>query len=56
MTKPRLVKVEALFYVFQQVIQRGSAMNFDTASLFSCQSEFQFVILYKVGFLLRQAV
>lgn len=30
MTKPRLVKVEALFYVFQQVMQGGRAMNFDT--------------------------
>ena len=32
MTKPQLVKVEALFYVLQQVIKRSCAY-FDTASL-----------------------
>jgi len=31
MTKPRLVKVRALFYVLQQLIKRGCAY-FDTAS------------------------
>ena len=31
MTKPQLVKVEALFYVLQQVIKRSYAY-FDTAS------------------------
>jgi sulfatase maturation enzyme AslB (radical SAM superfamily) len=36
MTKPRLVKVEALFYVFQQLMQRGRAMNFDTPSTDAC--------------------
>lgn len=30
MTKPQLVKVEALFYIFQQVIKRGGTLNFDT--------------------------
>ena len=33
MTKPQLVKVEALFYVLQQVIKRSCAY-FDTAPLF----------------------
>lgn len=33
MTKPRLVKVRALFYVLQQVTKRGCAY-FDTASFF----------------------
>ena len=32
MTKPRLVKVRALFYVFQQVIKKRLQFNFDTAS------------------------
>jgi len=32
MTKPRLAKVRALFYVLQQLIKRGCAY-FDTASL-----------------------
>ena len=32
MTKPQLVKVEALFYVLQQVIKRSCAY-FDTAPL-----------------------
>ena len=32
MTKPRLVKVRALFYVLQHVMKRGCAY-FDTASL-----------------------
>ena len=31
MTKPRLAKVRALFYVLQQLIKRGCAY-FDTAS------------------------
>ena len=33
MTKPRLAKVRALFYVLQQLIKRGCAY-FDTASFF----------------------
>lgn len=32
MTKPRLEKVEALFYVFQHIMEGGRAMNFDTPS------------------------
>ena len=35
MTKPQLVKVEALFYVLQQVIKRSCAY-FDTAPSYGC--------------------
>ncbi len=34
MTKPRLAKVRALFYVLQQLIKRGCAY-FDTAPIFN---------------------
>ena len=32
MTKPRLVKVRALFYVFQYITKQRGCANFDTAS------------------------
>ena len=34
MAKPRLVKVRALFYVFQYITKQRGCANFDTASLF----------------------
>ena len=34
MTKPSLVKVRALFYVFQHVIKNRGCANFDTAPFF----------------------
>ena len=34
MTKPRLVKVRALFYVFQYITKQRGCANFDTASFF----------------------
>ncbi|MCI7378290.1 MAG: hypothetical protein MSH66_00695, partial [Bacteroidales bacterium] len=33
MTKPRLVKVRALFYVFQYITKQRGCANFDTAPL-----------------------
>ena len=33
MTKPRLVKVRALFYGFQYITKQRGCANFDTASL-----------------------
>ncbi len=43
MKKPRLEKVWALFYVFQQAIKRGCAY-FDTASLVSKKIRGDYII------------
>ena len=40
MTKPQLVKVEALFYVLQQVIKRSCAY-FDTAPFLDSANRFE---------------
>ncbi len=40
MTKPRLAKVRALFYVLQQLIKRGCAY-FDTASIFLASLDYK---------------
>ena len=38
MTKPRLVKVRALFYVFQYITKQRGCANFDTASFIEIES------------------
>ena len=47
MTKPQLVKIEALFYVLQQVIKRSCAY-FDTAPL-QLEDDALLVCLYPFG-------
>ena len=47
MTKPQLVKVEALFYVLQQVTKRGCAY-FDTAPCNCYIAEPYWLSLYKL--------